>query len=251
MPVYILSICMIFVFGCLIGTMGNWYIDFFLKKIGKDTTYCKACGLEYDWRGKLLASPFLLLKGRCCSCGAKVDGRYSFLELLNGLLYIIVFMANGCNVRSILYCLMTSAFLVISIVDESTFEIPLPCNFFIGGIGIIMCVYDFKHIGDYLIGFIAVSGVLYLLYLLSGGALIGGGDVKLMAVAGLLLGWKKTSLAFFLACILGAVIHSIRMKVSKKEHMLAMGPYLCAALWICALWGDAMIACYFGQLIKG
>lgn len=249
MPVYILRICMFFVSGCLIGAYGNLFIDFYLKKINKDAFYCKICKKKYDWHGKLLVSPFLLLKGRCCSCGAKVNGRYSFMELMNGLLYIIVFMANGCNVQSILYCLMTSAFLVISIVDENTFEIPLPCNLFIGGIGIIMCVYDFNHIVDYLIGFIAVSGVLYLLYLLSGGALIGGGDVKLMAAAGLLLGWKKTTLAFFVACILGAVIHSIRMKVSKKEHMLAMGPYLCAALWICALWGDAMIAWYFGQLV--
>ena len=200
--------------------------------------------------GKRISNPFLLLKGRWSSYGTKASSGHIFVILLNCSLYFIVYMANGLNIKSILYLLMTSAFLVISIVDESTFEIPLPCNLFIGGLGIIMCVYDYRHLIDYLIGFVAISLVLYLLYLLSNGALIGGGDVKLMAAAGLLLGWKKVTLAFFVACILGAIIHSIRMRVSKKEHMLAMGPYLCAALWICTLWGDAMIAWYLGKLVQ-
>lgn len=56
----------------------------------------------------------------------------------------------------------------------------------------------------------------------------GGGDIKLMAAAGLFMGYKNVILAFFLGCILGAVIHVIRMKVSGKQRVLAFGPYLCA-----------------------
>ena len=239
----------VLVSGILFGIVAECATFFFTIQImEKDDSHISIKAARKD--SIKFSNIFLLLKGRWCSYGTKARVGHLLVILLNCFLYIIVYMANGLNMQGILYCLMTSAFLVISIVDESTFEIPLPCNLFIGGIGIIMCVYDFEHIVDYLIGFIAVSGVLYLLYLLSGGALIGGGDVKLMAAAGLLLGWKKTTLAFLVACILGAVIHSIRMRVSKKEHMLAMGPYLCAALWICALWGDAMVAWYFGQMIR-
>ena len=240
------------IIGLLFGGFVNACIDRFSKKTGfwKIMT-CETCNAKHSFRDLVPLVSFLLLKGRCRSCGAKVNIQYPLVELANGVLYMIVFMANGWNLQSAIYCLMTSAFLVISIVDEKTFEIPLACNLFIAGLGIVWCIIDYHNLISYLIGFVCVSGALYLLYIITGGALIGGGDVKLMAAAGLLLGWKDATLAFFLACILGSVIHVIRMKVSKKaEHVLAMGPYLCMALWICALWGDKMIEWYLHFLIS-
>ncbi|MBR3510199.1 MAG: prepilin peptidase [Lachnospiraceae bacterium] len=240
------------IIGLLFGGFANACIDHFSKKTNfwKIMT-CETCNARHSFRDMVPLVSFLLLKGRCRSCGAKVNIQYPLVELANGVLYVIVFMANGWNLQSAIYCLMTSAFLVISIVDEKTFEIPLACNLFIAGLGIVWCMIDYHNLISYLIGFVCVSGALYLLYIITGGALIGGGDVKLMAAAGLLLGWKDATLAFFLACILGSVIHVIRMKVSKKaEHVLAMGPYLCMALWICALWGDKMIEWYLHFLIS-
>ena len=235
-----------FIIGLMIGGFVSICIYRFSKKVSfRRKAFCDNCSAELSLPDMIPLVSFLLLKGRCRSCGAKVNIQYPLVELANGVLYIIVFMANGWNLQSAIYCLMTSAFLVISIVDEKTFEIPLACNLFIAGLGIIWCIIDYHNLISYLIGFICVSGALYLLYIITGGALIGGGDVKLMAAAGLLLGWNDATLAFFLACILGSVIHVIRMKVSKKaEHVLAMGPYLCMALWICALWGDKMIEWY-------
>ncbi|MBR4608128.1 MAG: prepilin peptidase [Lachnospiraceae bacterium] len=240
------------IIGLLLGGFVGDCIYRFSKKIGfAKKASCDSCNAKLSLYDLIPLVSFLLLKGRCRSCGAKVNIQYPLVELANGVLYMIVFMANGWNLQSAIYCLMTSAFLVISIVDEKTFEIPLACNLFIGGLGIIWCVIDYHNLISYLIGFVCVSGALYLLYIITGGALIGGGDVKLMAAAGLLLGWKDATLAFFLACILGSVIHVIRMKVSKKaEHVLAMGPYLCMALWICALWGDKMIEWYLHFLIS-
>ena len=85
---------------------------------------------------------------------------------------------------------------------------------------------------------------------MSNGRLMGGGDVKLMAAAGLLLGWKKIILALVLGCIIGSVIHIIRMKVSHAEHVLAMGPYLAMGIFLAALWGEPWISMYL-QLFLG
>ncbi len=239
-----------------VGVMLGSFVGICVYRFPKKTNFlkkacCDSCNSKLYLRDMIPLASFLLLKGRCRSCGAKVNIQYPLVELANGVLYMIVFMANGWNLQSAIYCLMTSAFLVIGIVDESTFEIPLPCNLFIGGLGIVWCLCDYQNLVSYLIGFVCVSGALYLLYIITKGALIGGGDVKLMAASGLLLGWENATLAFFLACILGSIIHVIRMKVSKKaEHVLAMGPYLCMALWICALWGDKMIAWYLHFLIS-
>ena len=76
------------------------------------------------------------------------------------------------------------------------------------------------------------------------GFAIGGGDVKLMAVCGLLLGWELIIFAFLLGCIIGSVIHLIRMKVSGEGHVLAMGPYLSAGVAIAVLWGNEFLQWY-------
>jgi leader peptidase (prepilin peptidase)/N-methyltransferase len=139
---------------------------------------------------------------------------------------------------------MTSALLVISVIDERTFEIPLPLNIFILILGFLATAVDYRNWLSHIIGLFCVSLVLYLIYVISDGRAIGGGDIKLMAAAGLLLGWKLIILAFFTGCILGSVFHLLRMKLSKAEHMLAMGPYLSAGIFICALWGNKMIEWY-------
>ena len=73
-------------------------------------------------------------------------------------------------------------------------------------------------------------------------------NIKLMAYAGLLLGAKNIVFAFILACILGSVIHTIRMKVSKRNNLLALGPYLSAGIFIAALWGSRFWTWYLGMM---
>ena len=78
---------------------------------------------------------------------------------------------------------------------------------------------------------------------------MGGGDVFLMAAAGLLLGWKNIILAFVLGCIIGSVIHIIIMKVKKEtDNMLPFGPYLSAGIFISMLFGEKMINWYISAL---
>lgn len=239
----------IFLYGIIIGS----FLNVCIFRIPKSESilpdsHCRNCGHKLRWYDLFPVFSYILLRGRCRYCGNRISLQYPLVEVCNGILYVIVYKANGLNVESILFCLMTSALIVISVIDERTFEIPVGCNIFLAGLGIISCIYDYVHIWEHVIGAICVSLILYLLFLLSGGQAIGGGDVKLMAAAGLLLGWKKITLAFFLGCILGSVIHLVRMRISKKEHVLAMGPYLSAAIYLCALWGDMAIEWYLKQL---
>ena len=147
-----------------------------------------------------------------------------------------------------MYCLMASALLALSVIDFRTYEIPFGFNVFIAILGVVRLVTDLGNWSDYVLGFFVISVVLEVLLLASRGRAIGGGDVKLMAAAGLLLGWKLIILAFLIGCILGSVIHIIRMKVSRAEHVLAMGPYLSAGILIAALWGNQFINWYLSLL---
>lgn len=71
-----------------------------------------------------------------------------------------------------------------------------------------------------------------------------GGDVKLMAVAGLVIGWKACIVAFIVGCIAGSIIHVIRMKVSGANHRLALGPYLSMGIWFAMLFSEPIIEWY-------
>lgn len=166
------------------------------------------------------------------------------IEALNGILYIVVFAVNGLELTSIIYCFLTSALIVLSVIDWRTYEIPFGINIFILVLGILHVFLDHDNWSEYVIGFFCVSLFLELLLLVSGGRAIGGGDVKLMACAGLAIGWQNITLAFFLGCIIGSVIHLIRMKVTNAGNRLAMGPYLAAGIFISMLWGEKMITAY-------
>ena len=155
---------------------------------------------------------------------------------------------NGLEWNSVIYCFMASALLVLSIIDWRTYEIPFGINVFLFVLGIAMTILDRGNLVEHLIGMICVSGLLGSLYLLTGGRAIGGGDIKLMFACGLILGWKLILLAFFLGCIIGSVVHIIRMSVKKAGRMLAMGPYLSAGILLAALWGNAWINWYLSLL---
>ncbi|MDE7430285.1 MAG: prepilin peptidase [Lachnospiraceae bacterium] len=237
----------IFLFGIVIGSFLNVCIFRIPNKedIVKTGSHCMSCGYRLKWYDMIPVASYLALRGKCRKCGAKLSVQYPLIEAANGILYVCIVWTGGLSIESLLYCLMASALIVLSVIDFRTYEIPFGINLFILALGLIRVVTDLQHILNYLIGLLAVSIVLAVLYYASGGRAIGGGDVKLMAACGLLLGWKLIILAFLLGCVLGAVIHVIRMKVSGEGRVLAMGPYLSLGVLISALWGEQMLNWYF------
>ncbi len=245
----IILFSIIFLFGIVIGSFLNVCIFRIPKKedIVKMSSHCMSCGYHLKWYDMVPIFSFLALRGKCRKCGAKLFVQYPLIEAANGILYVCIVWTGGIGIESLLYCLMASALLVLSVIDFRTYEIPFGINLFILALGLVRAATDFSNILTYLIGSLSVSIVLAILYYATGGRAIGGGDVKLMAACGLLLGWKLIILAFLLGCVLGALIHVIRMKVSGEGRVLAMGPYLSMGVLIAALWGGRLLTWYFGQ----
>lgn len=206
------------------------------------------CGYQLKWYDLIPLFSWLMLGGRCRKCKAKISVQYPIIEALNGVLYLLVFARFGVSTECLLYCLLASALLVLSVIDFRTYEIPFGINVFIAGLGLVRILTDLSNWAEYVIGFFAVSLFLYVIYLLTRGRGIGGGDIKLMAASGLLLGWQCNILAFLLGCIIGSVCHVIRMRVTKAEHVLALGPYLSIGIFLCAMWGRELINWYLSML---
>lgn len=245
-PILIFAECIIFLFGIVIGSFLNVCIYRIPKgeDIVKVNSHCMSCGYQLKWYDLVPILSYICLGGKCRKCKTKLSCQYPLIEAANGLLYVLIFAVNGLHIESGLYSLMASALLVLSVIDFRTYEIPFGINVFIFIIAIIHLVLDVTNWSTYVIGFFSVSTFLYLMFVFSHGKAIGGGDIKLMAATGMMLGWKKIILAFVLGCILGSVIHLLRMKISKAEHVLAMGPYLALGIMIATLWGDSLIQMY-------
>lgn len=240
----------IFIFGITIGSFLNVciYRIPLHQSIVMVSSHCMTCGRKLKWYDMVPVFSWLLLGGKCRSCKSKISLQYPVIESLNGILYVVICLVNGMDLFSLIYCLMTSALLTLSLIDWRTYEIPPGINAFLFILGVTAAVLDRGNLLSHLAGMVCVSGFLGILYLISRGRAIGGGDIKLMFACGLILGWKQIILAFLLGCIIGSVIHLIRIRVQGEGHVLAMGPYLSAGIFLAALWGNEWISWYISLL---
>ena len=246
----ILLYSIVFLYGIVIGSFLNVCIYRIPKKenIAKVRSHCTSCGYQLKWYDLVPLFSYLFLGGKCRKCKEKISIQYPIIEALNGVLYLLVFAEYGLSIETLLYCLLFSALITLSVIDFRTYEIPLGINLFILALGLVRVVTDYTNWPRYVIGLLCVSGVLFLIYWFSQGRALGGGDVKLMAACGLLVGWQHILIGFVAGCIIGSVVHLLRMKISKEGHMLAMGPYLSVGVMAAVLWGQQFLAWYLGYL---
>lgn len=262
-----MSYIIIFVFGMLIGSFLNVCIYRIPRheEIVYTPSHCMTCGYKLKWYDLVPLISFIMLKGKCRKCGTKLSLQYPIVEATNGLLYVLVFVCFRIFLEDYIYaesfkefvpllnalliCVFLSVLLVISVIDFRTYEIPFGANLFILILGFGSILLHPQDWLSHVIGLFAVSLFLLLIYVCTKGRGIGGGDIKLMAAAGLLLGWKLIILAFFIGCILGSILHILRMKISKADHVLAFGPYLSMGLAIAVLYGEQVLDWYLGFLM--
>lgn len=257
LSVYVLYFIIVFCFGAVFGSFLNVCILRIPEhqSIVTVPSHCMTCGYDLKWYDLIPIVSFIFLKGKCRNCGEKISAQYPVIESLNAIAWTLIFMYQKYDIFSVLgivenllLCGLFSALLVLSVIDFRTYEIPEGINIFIAVLGLIHLLTDLKNWGSYVIGLICVSAVLLIIYLVSKGRAIGGGDVKLMAAGGFFLGFKSALLSFFIGVIIAAIVHPIRMKVSKADKVLALGPYLSIGIMIAALWGDAIVGWYLSLL---
>lgn len=135
-----------------------------------------------------------------------------------------------------LFCLCASILLAVGIIDGAVFEIPPVCNVFIGMLGVIRLLCDWENRGEYAVGFLLAGSFFMTAFLFTKGEGIGGGDIKLMAAAGLFLGANKILLALFIGSAAGAAVHLLRMKWQGKGRILAYGPYLSLGIFLAMIY---------------
>jgi len=240
------------ILGLLIGSFLNVCIYRLPRKeeIVITPSHCMTCGHELRWYELFPVFSYIALGGKCRKCKTHISIQYPIIELLNGAAYMGLYLFYGLSIELGLIGALFSILLVIFMIDLKTLTIPNGLVLAIGVLGIINMIVNSNYIVDYILGFFSVSSILFLIAIITKGKM-GGGDIKLMAVAGLLLGWQKIILSLLLGSVVGAVIGLtlIGFKIVDKKTLIPFGPYLAIGIMISVLWGQQIINWYIGQII--
>ncbi|PKM50794.1 MAG: prepilin peptidase [Firmicutes bacterium HGW-Firmicutes-7] len=238
--------------GILIGSFLNVCIYRIPRKedIVYTPSHCFNCSHKLAWYDLIPVVTYVFLRGKCRYCQTNISIQYPIIELSNGAAYMGIFAIYGLSKETIIYCILFSILLVIGMIDFRHYIIPNGLVIALTVLASINLFFDIENYMSYLIGFFIVSALLLIIAIVTRGKM-GGGDIKLMAVAGLLLGWEKILLALMLGSVVGAVIGLtlIALKIMKREQMIPFGPFLTLGIMVSALFGDAMIIWYLSLIL--
>ncbi len=239
-----------FIYGLFIGSFLNVCIYRIPSGISiiKPHSSCGSCGHKLNFADMVPVVNYIVNKGKCRYCGSNYSVQYPLIEILNGLLYVLVYIRFGLTLNSVLYCLIISLLITISIIDLRHKIIPDGLNIIGLGLGIIYIIIN-KQLSDSLIGAATGLGLFLLIALITNA--MGGGDIKLMAVLGLIFGIKGILFTTLFSFVTGAVISVIllALKIKSRKDEIPFGPFISLSALIYIFFGNEIINWYF-ELFK-
>lgn len=213
-------------------------------------SHCTSCDTPISPWDNIPVISYMLLGGKCRKCAAGISYRYPLVEALNAFLYCALLWRYGLGWPALLYGVLVSSLIVITFIDLD-FQI-IPDRITLTGIPIGLVAGSFLLPDPFLradllgfisslAGFLAGGGFFYLVAVLSRGGM-GGGDIKLMAMIGGLMGWKAVLLTTFLGSLSGSVIGIFLMvfKGKGRKTKVPFGPFLALG---------ALVTLFFAQEI--
>ena len=238
----------IYIYGACVGSFLNVIIYRVPNEISivKRRSHCPECNTQIKNYDLIPVVSYLILEGKCRNCRSKISSRYPLVEIFTGLIAVSIFMVKGFNITSIFIFIVSSILIAITMIDFDTMTIPN--GLVIALIPIAICsTFIQSDIGilSRIIGFFAASlPMIFLNQLISDS--FGGGDIKLIAVCGFMLGWANTVLAMFIAILIGGVyaLYLILSGKSKRGAHMAFGPYICIGVYTTLLYGNEIVKFY-------
>lgn len=242
----------IFVLGTLIGSFISVLVP--RLKSGKPgivfgRSQCVRCKRTLTARELIPVISYFIQHGRCLKCKSVISWYYPALEICTGLAYAAVIYLYGFDpsLRTILLLLYVTILIVVAFYDLMYQEIPdtvmIPSIIF----ALVMSLMGMPTtLGDALLGAAIPVGFFGFLIGISGGKWMGGGDLRLGAFMGLILGWQLTLVALGIAYLSGSIvgIFLITSHRRTRQDLIPFGPFLSLGAIYAILWGPVTVQWY-------
>ena len=214
---------------------------------------CPECKEPINFYDNIPVFSYLLLRGRCRSCKAKISVIYPLIELAAAALFLFMFYHFGLTLEFLLAIAFIAVLLPISVIDVRHYIIPnvlIASGLVLGLVTVCAIAYqraDVWYLLTRLIGVVAGWAVLWLIAVIGSAILrkkaMGGGDIKLMALIGLFLGaWPQLVMVIAFSALTGAIVGSALILSGRKNRQspIPYGPFLAGAAVLVLLWGDRL-----------
>ena len=225
---------------------------------------CPECHHELGAKDLVPLFSWLYLRGKCRYCGKPISWQYPLVELLTAVLFVASYawwpyILHGLGLYYFIFWLVfLVGFMALAVYDLRWLLLPNKLVFPLIVLALLEIIGAFVFYGtDWQVlvgaiwGVLIASGIFYVIFQLSAGRWIGGGDVKLGVVIGLLLGGPLMSLLMlFVASCLGTIAGLPLLAAGKRNARLPFGPFLITATVIVMLFGTAIIGWYRDQFLR-
>jgi leader peptidase (prepilin peptidase)/N-methyltransferase len=231
---YSLYLIYVFIFGLLIGSFLNVLIIRLPQKKNwvTERSACPKCGTILQWYHNIPLFSFIFLKGKCAFCGMKISWRYPVIELITGVVAVALFPVSlsveGLAQFAFLFT-VACIFLCHLVIDFEHHLLLDSLNIYLMFNVLLYVVFTYSWqywISGGLIGFGAPLFVTWIFYKVRGQIGLGGGDIKLFGILGLLFGPLGILFNIFLSCFVGALFGGLMILFGKmtKDRPMAFGP---------------------------
>ncbi|MBR5369685.1 MAG: prepilin peptidase [Bacilli bacterium] len=232
----ILYLIIFFIFGLFLG---SFYTVVGLRcpkheNFITNRSYCDECKHTLSFLDMIPVISFILLRGKCRYCKNKINPLSTYMELFTGILFALSYFVFGFSYELFIALGIVSMLIIISVSDISYYIIPDEVLIFFTGYFLILIVLNNGIISSFsnLLSGLAMFLIMYTIMLI--GNLIfkkeslGGGDIKLMFVIGLVLSPLSSLFVIFFGSLIALPI-SIIILVRKKTKLIPFGPFLLIA----------------------
>jgi leader peptidase (prepilin peptidase)/N-methyltransferase len=250
----------VFVFGAVLGSFLNVCIVRLPagESIVFPASHCPICKTPIRSYDNVPILAYLVLRGRCRACAARISPRYPFVEALTGLAAAAALLEFGWSVRFAVALLFLAALIVVTFIDLDHQIIPDVIS--LPGIPVGFAAAALTGAPGWqssLIGILLGGGILWAVaegyYRVTGREGMGGGDIKLLAMIGAFLGWRAVPITLVLGSLSGTVVGLVFILAKGRDSRtpIPFGPFLAASA-VCALFfGDALIDWYLNLMSAG
>ena len=215
------------------------------KSVSKPPSSCTKCGHKIRFYDNIPIVSYLLLKGRCRDCRARISPRYPIVEALTSLLFAFSYYFSGLSFELLLSVIFISALIIVSFTDIDHGIIPNVIVLPFAAVGIIINIILFPQKWWVILAF-AFGAFLFMLILsLVYPKGMGMGDVKLSLMAGSFL-IEKIVPGLFIGFLIGSIYGIIMIIIKKKKfrQTIPFGPFISLGCVIALFFGDNIINWY-------
>jgi leader peptidase (prepilin peptidase)/N-methyltransferase len=230
------------------------------KSVAKGRSMCPDCKHQLSATDNIPLVSYLFLRGKCRHCHKPISIQYPLVEIITALLFVALYLYfDPTNAYQwfllVAWCVITVLLVAAFVYDLRWMLLPDKFTLPVIGIAVILLVAQAMQFGvasiySQLIATMVFSGFYLVVWVLSKGKILGGGDIRLAVLMGLLLSVPQLLVAVFVTYTIGALVGVllIALKLKKRTDPVPFAPFLILGLYFGLFFGNQVSSWYLSMI---